>query len=95
MVTKPYVSGAAYIHRMSDYCAACAFNPKKNCPITPLYWAFLARHQKKLKNNPRLRMPYVSLKKRTKGQRGKDLATFQILRDILLVAEPVAPGDMP
>ncbi|MGD8983916.1 MAG: cryptochrome/photolyase family protein, partial [Desulfobacteraceae bacterium] len=43
MITKPYVSGAAYIHRMSDYCAACAFNPKKNCPITPLYWAFLAR----------------------------------------------------
>jgi deoxyribodipyrimidine photolyase-related protein len=95
MITKPYVSGAAYIHRMSDYCAACAFNPKKNCPITPLYWAFLARHQEKLKKNPRLRMPYVSLKKRSKGQLGKDQTAFQILRDALLAAEPVAPRDMP
>jgi deoxyribodipyrimidine photolyase-related protein len=95
MITKPYVSGAAYINRMSDYCKACAFDPKKTCPITPLYWAFLARHRKALKTNPRLRMPYVSLKKRSKGQRGKDQATFQILRDTLLVAEPVTPGDTP
>jgi deoxyribodipyrimidine photolyase-related protein len=95
MITKPYVSGAAYINRMSDYCSACAFNPKTNCPITPLYWAFLARHQEKLKDNPRLRMPYASLKKRSKGRLGKDQAVFQILRDKLVAAEPVAPKDMP
>ena len=95
MITKPYVSGAAYINRMSDYCSACAFNPKTNCPITTLYWAFLARHQEKLRDNPRLRMPYVSLKKRRKGQREKDQASFQILRDALLAAERVAPQDMP
>jgi deoxyribodipyrimidine photolyase-related protein len=95
MITKPYVSGAAYINRMSDYCSVCAFKPKVNCPITPLYWAFLARHQAKLKDNPRLRMPYVSLKKRGQGQLGKDQATFQVLRDALLAAEPVAPKDMP
>ena len=35
MTTKPYVSGAAYIDRMSDYCKACAFDPQKDCPITP------------------------------------------------------------
>jgi deoxyribodipyrimidine photolyase-related protein len=95
MITKPYVSGAAYINRMSDYCSGCAFNPKTNCPITPLYWAFLARHQKNLKDNPRLRMPYVSLKKRSEGCRGKDQATFQILQDALMAAEPVTPKDMP
>jgi deoxyribodipyrimidine photolyase-related protein len=95
MITKPYVSGAAYINRMSDYCGACAFNPKTNCPITPLYWAFLARHQEKLRDNPRLRMPYVSLKKRSQGQLGKDQATFQVLRDALLAAERVAPQGMP
>ena len=44
MTTKPYVSGAAYLDRMSDYCAACAFEPGSSCPITPLYWAFLTRH---------------------------------------------------
>jgi deoxyribodipyrimidine photolyase-related protein len=80
MITKPYVSGAAYINTMSDYCSACAFNPKTNCPITPLYWAFLARHQKNLMDNPRLRMPYVSLKKRSEGRRGKDQATFLFAR---------------
>ena len=47
-VTKPYVSGAAYIHRMSDYCDGCAFDPKSSCPITPLYWDFLARHRDRL-----------------------------------------------
>jgi deoxyribodipyrimidine photolyase-related protein len=95
MTTKPYVSGAAYINRMSDYCGVCAFKPKTNCPITPLYWAFLARHQAKLKDNPRLRMPYVSLKKRSKGRRGKDRATFQILRDAFMSTERVTPKDMP
>jgi deoxyribodipyrimidine photolyase-related protein len=95
MITKPYVSGAAYINRMSDYCGVCAFNPKTNCPITPLYWAFLARHQGKLKENPRLRMAYVSLKKRSKVRRGKDQATFKVVRDTLLAAGPVAPKDIP
>jgi hypothetical protein len=28
MTTKPYISGAAYIDRMSDYCGTCAFDPK-------------------------------------------------------------------
>ena len=36
MTTKPYVSGAAYIHRMSDYCEGCRFDPKRTCPITRL-----------------------------------------------------------
>ena len=52
MTTKPYVSGAAYIDRMSDYCKGCQFNPKKNCPITPLYWAFLERHRELLERIP-------------------------------------------
>jgi len=95
MITKPYVSGAAYINRMSDYCSACVFNPKKNCPITPLYWAFLARHEQKLRHLPRLRMPYVSLRQRSKGRREKDLAAFRILSDALMAAEPVTPKDMP
>jgi len=34
--TKPYVSGAAYINKMSDYCSDCAFSPKRDCPITSL-----------------------------------------------------------
>jgi len=95
LTTKPYVSGAAYINRMSDYCSECAFNPKTNCPITPLYWAFLARHEQKLRHNPRLSMPYVSLKKRSQGLREKDRAIFQTLRDALAAAQPVTPKNMP
>lgn len=95
MTTKPYVSGAAYINRMSDYCGACAFNPKKDCPITFLYWAFLARHENKLRLNPRLRMPYASLKKRNKGRRAKDRSTFRILRDALTAGMTVKPQDVP
>jgi len=91
MMTKPYISGAAYINRMSDYCSACAFHPKTDCPITALYWAFLARHERTLRYNPRLRMPYASLKKRSKARRSKDRAIFRILRDILLAGEQVNP----
>jgi deoxyribodipyrimidine photolyase-related protein len=46
LASKPYISGAAYINRMSDYCAGCRFNPKARtgpdaCPFNYLYWAFL------------------------------------------------------
>jgi deoxyribodipyrimidine photolyase-like uncharacterized protein len=52
MTTKPYISGATYIDRMSDFCGDCRFDPQNNCPITNLYWAFLSRHEKLLSNNP-------------------------------------------
>ena len=28
IATKPYIASANYINRMSDYCAACRYNPK-------------------------------------------------------------------
>ena len=61
--SKPYVSSGAYINRMSDYCAHCRYDPAKRvgedaCPFNALYWDFLARHEDKLGDNPRLRMPY-------------------------------------
>ncbi|WP_233581392.1 cryptochrome/photolyase family protein [Acidipila sp. EB88] len=34
--TKPYVSGAAYINRMSDYCGRCQYNPKIALGRTPV-----------------------------------------------------------
>ncbi len=67
--TKPYVSGAAYIHRMSNYCGHCKYDPKKSigddsCPFTALYWTFLERNQSILSNNFRLQMPYNTLRKK-------------------------------
>jgi deoxyribodipyrimidine photolyase-related protein len=61
--TKPYVSSGAYIDRMSDYCGHCRYDVKQRigpdaCPFNALYWDFLARHEAKLRDNPRLRLPY-------------------------------------
>ena len=36
LTTKPYVAGAAYIHKLSDYCGGCRFDPKTTCPLTPM-----------------------------------------------------------
>jgi deoxyribodipyrimidine photolyase-like uncharacterized protein len=60
MTTTPYVSGASYILRMSDYCDGCAFDPKGNCPFTNLYWAFLARVKK---DHQRVHLPHEKEKK--------------------------------
>ncbi len=72
--TKPYVSGAAYINRMSNYCGHCALDPKKatgpgSCPFTALYWTFLERHTELLSSNQRLRMPYLTLRKKSAKER--------------------------
>jgi deoxyribodipyrimidine photolyase-related protein len=72
MTTKPYVSGAAYIHRMSDYCSDCEFDPRADCPVTPLYWTFLERNEQRLRANARMRLPLASLRKRGEDQRRND-----------------------
>ena len=59
--SKPYVSSAAYINKMSDYCAGChySFDKKiggKACPFNSLYWNFFDEHSEKLRSNPRLGM---------------------------------------
>jgi len=59
MATKPYVSGGAYIDRMSDFCGSCEYNPKvrvgeKACPYTAGYWNFLHRHRTDLQGNFRM-----------------------------------------
>ena len=68
--TKPYVSGAAYINRMSNFCGHCQYDPKKatgegSCPFTALYWTFLERNESILAGNFRLQMPYNTLRKKS------------------------------
>jgi len=95
MTTKPYVSGASYILRMSDYCDGCAFDPKGNCPFTNLYWAFLARHEALLRHNPRLRMVMASIRRRDAGRRQYDQAVFPMVRDTLLSGDVIKPEKLP
>jgi deoxyribodipyrimidine photolyase-related protein len=66
MASKPYVSGGAYIDRMSDYCADCPYDPRQRtgdeaCPFTTLYWDFLARHEVRFKGNHRLSRPLAGM----------------------------------
>ncbi|MCX7664325.1 MAG: cryptochrome/photolyase family protein [Gemmataceae bacterium] len=66
MASKPYVATGKYIQRMSNYCTGCRYNPvestgEKACPFTTLYWDFLARHQVRVKKNPRMTMQMKNL----------------------------------
>ncbi|MEL7206997.1 MAG: cryptochrome/photolyase family protein [Actinomycetota bacterium] len=66
MATKPYVSGGAYVNRMSDYCGDCVYDPRARtgddaCPFTTLYWDFLARHRGRLRGNNRMARPVANL----------------------------------
>jgi deoxyribodipyrimidine photolyase-related protein len=68
LATKPYVSSAAYIDRMSDYCKGCHYDKKlregeQACPFNALYWDFHLRHKDKLARNPRIGMVYRQLEK--------------------------------
>jgi deoxyribodipyrimidine photolyase-related protein len=70
MATKPYVSGGAYINRMSDFCFGCRFDPRKRtgddaCPFTTLYWDFLARHEETLAGNHRLSRNLAAMRRLT------------------------------
>jgi deoxyribodipyrimidine photolyase-related protein len=72
--TKPYVSGAAYIHKMSDFCGGCRLNPKQtlgagSCPFTALYWAFLERNEAVLAPLNRMAMPLATMRKRSAAER--------------------------
>ena len=78
LATKPYVSSAAYIDRMSDYCKGCHYDKKSRlgeraCPFNALYWDFFARNGERLSANPRLGMVYRQLAK----MHPEDLAAAQ------------------
>jgi deoxyribodipyrimidine photolyase-like uncharacterized protein len=93
--TKPYVSGAAYINKMSDYCGECSFSPKQDCPITPLYWAFLDRNEAALRDNPRLAMPLRSLARRPARRREHDRRVHDWVRGSLQEGERLCPEQRP
>jgi deoxyribodipyrimidine photolyase-related protein len=61
--SKPYVSSASYINKMSSYCTTCYYDKAKKtgdraCPFNSLYWNFYDKHESKLSKNPRVGMMY-------------------------------------
>ena len=68
LMTKPYISGGAYISKMSNYCKGCTYNPKNRtgddaCPFTTLYWDFLDRYEEEFRANHRMRQQFFGLKR--------------------------------
>jgi deoxyribodipyrimidine photolyase-related protein len=68
--SKPYSASGSYINRMSDYCAGCRYDPKQAtgdnaCPITTLYWDFLARNRPRILHNRRMGFQLSSLDRKT------------------------------
>jgi deoxyribodipyrimidine photolyase-related protein len=64
--TKPYVSSANYINKMSDYCSSCKYDHKKRigedaCPFNSLYWDFHIRNEDTLRGNHRLSFVYRNI----------------------------------
>ena len=64
--SKPYIASGAYIDRMSNYCRGCHYEPsrrvdavdakgieRKACPVTTLFWNFIALHHDALDMNTR------------------------------------------
>jgi len=66
LATKPYISAAAYLHRMGDHCGRCVYRHDqptgpRACPFNALYWDFLSRNAATLTGNARLETPYRQL----------------------------------
>ncbi|MFW6298251.1 MAG: cryptochrome/photolyase family protein [Bacillota bacterium] len=79
MSTKPYITSANYIQRMSDYCKGCRYDPKAKtgpdaCPVNALYYQFLDKHEGILRENPRMAFMYKHLDK-------LDKKTLKTLKD--------------
>ena len=74
--TKPYVSSANYIDKMSNYCGSCYYNKtlktgEKACPFNSLYWYFYEKNRDLLEKNPRIGMAYQVLKKMNPEEKAK------------------------
>lgn len=62
VATKPYVSGGAYLQRMGSWWPS--ERAARESEFTSAYWEFLATHEEKLADNPRLKLPLAQMRKR-------------------------------
>jgi deoxyribodipyrimidine photolyase-related protein len=67
LASKPYVSTANYVNKMSNYCEGCHYSKNEKigeraCPFNSLYWNFFSINAEKLGKNPRLGIVYKQLR---------------------------------
>ena len=94
ITSKPYVSSANYINKMSDYCGGCAYDARVKtgqgaCPFNLLYWAFLMRHEERFKSNPRMAQMYRTWDRMETGKRADILAQAEAFLDRMCAGETV------
>jgi deoxyribodipyrimidine photolyase-related protein len=93
MASKPYAASGAYINKMSDYCAGCAYDPAikvgpRACPFNPLYWDFIGRNETKLSRNPRMGPTFSTWCKMTEARKA------EIASDAARVLAAMENGDL-
>jgi len=93
MASKPYAASGAYINKMSDYCAGCAYDPAikagpRACPFNPLYWDFIGRNESKLGRNPRMGPTFSTWRKMTEARKA------EIASDAVHVLAAMESGDL-
>lgn len=74
--TKPYISAAAYIDKMSNYCKSCYYSKSlrygdRACPFNSLYWHFYIQHAEQLKGHARIALMLKSVEKMDPLERQK------------------------
>ena len=84
--SKPYVSSANYIDRMSDYCGHCHYSAKTKtgegaCPFNLLYWAFLVRHRERFEPNRRMAQMYATWDRMDEDRRNTILSEADVFLD--------------
>ena len=76
--SKPYVSSANYIDKMSDYCGDCHYYKTKDtgeraCPFNALYWDFLDRNEDQLRSNHRMGLMYSHVDSKQDGDEMEEI----------------------
>ncbi len=94
VASKPYVSSANYIARMSDYCGRCHYSPTRKtgvgaCPFNVLYWAFLVRHRDRFESNTRMSRIYTNWDRMDEGKRTTILNEAESFLDRMSAGEVV------
>ncbi len=86
--SKPYIASGAYIKRQSNYCQGCRYKPEQKsgpdaCPMTTLYWAFLAKNEAELQGNPRTALMVKNLQRLSADERlVLDAQAERVLNDL-------------
>jgi deoxyribodipyrimidine photolyase-related protein len=86
VATKPYVSSANYINKMSNYCKSCPYDHKKTtgkdaCPFNSLFWNFLNKNKDMLSKNRRMNFLVKNWEKKTPESREEVLNQAKFYHD--------------